>query len=200
MKLTTTKWLELAASKDKTRFNLCESYRDKTRLVATDGHRMHIINGLPEVPAHFPSGLDAKFPDYKMVIPKDAPIATIELTLPDLEALCGRLAVMAKLVEQETGKKLVGIDASIDTSKDGKHYFCLKYSGENIDCSVRAEVAISGDPSKIDFGVHAPYLLDALRMGGVTSEIVTVEFRSDLAPIVLKSGQLLAVVMPCKLK
>jgi DNA polymerase III sliding clamp (beta) subunit (PCNA family) len=66
-------YLELATSKDETRSNLCAIWRDKTELVATDGHRLHLQYNLPAIEKpHFINGLDAQFPDWQHVMPKGA--------------------------------------------------------------------------------------------------------------------------------
>lgn len=67
-------WCAIAKLKDDTRYNLQYVYRDLTSMVATDGHRMHLVTGLPEVKAHFigADDPDMQFPDYLQVLPKSA--------------------------------------------------------------------------------------------------------------------------------
>lgn len=91
--MDTMKFVELA--KDDAsfgRYNLSAIYREKDRLVATDGHRLHYVEGLPIVEkGHFLDGRDAQFPNYETAfIQKPQTVGKIKLTkkaIRDLTAL-----------------------------------------------------------------------------------------------------------------
>ena len=74
-------WVRLACSKDISRYNLVEVYRDKNTLVATDGYRMHLSNSLPDMAPHYLSGLDAEFPDYTQIMPKGPSVFLAEFEI-----------------------------------------------------------------------------------------------------------------------
>jgi hypothetical protein len=68
--MDTIKYLELAVSKDVSRYNMEAIYRDINCMVATDGHRLHLVGGLATIDKpHFLNGLDAEFPNYNAVLP-----------------------------------------------------------------------------------------------------------------------------------
>jgi hypothetical protein len=87
------KYVELAKDDSSYgRANLSAVYREKDRLVATDGHRLHYVGGLPSVEkGHFLDGRDAEFPNYETVFIKEpVSVGTIEITkkaIRDLTAL-----------------------------------------------------------------------------------------------------------------
>ena len=89
-------YVSLAKSTDKTRYMLNSVYRDATALVATDGYRLHWIDGLPEQKPAYIDGLDAQFPDYAQVLPKGTPSATVGLLLDRSEK---RLTGLLKLAQ-----------------------------------------------------------------------------------------------------
>jgi len=73
--MDTMKYLELAVSKDPSRYNLCAIYRDTDCMVATDGYRLHMVTNLAPIDKpHFVNGTDGEFPDYTVVIPKEIQI------------------------------------------------------------------------------------------------------------------------------
>ena len=67
------KYVALALSQDVGRGALEHMYRDHTRLVGSDGHRLHMIEYLPRIDKpHFLShGYDGEYPNYEVAIPKD---------------------------------------------------------------------------------------------------------------------------------
>ena len=42
-------YVEIAKSRDEGRYNMTGIYRDTERLVATDGHRLHMVDGMPKI-------------------------------------------------------------------------------------------------------------------------------------------------------
>lgn len=74
-KFNDQKYIELALSKDIGRGALEYAYRDKDRLIGCDGHRLHMICGLPVVkdPYLVTSGsYDGLYPQYELALPDNA--------------------------------------------------------------------------------------------------------------------------------
>jgi hypothetical protein len=75
-------WVNLATYKKSDRPMIARPLRDTTSLVATNGHRLHILNGLSEVEKpHIIGDVlgDYIFPEYKKAIPD-----------PDTQKIIGR--------------------------------------------------------------------------------------------------------------
>jgi hypothetical protein len=168
--LTNIEWVSLAKSDDKYRLNLCEVYRDKHHLVATDGFRLHCSNGLPEVSPHFPSGLDAEFPNWQAVIPKEEfLIETLDIvattkflrTLKATVTFCKsiKLRPIARVEFQSVYHKP-------QNSTDFYATFSLQTSWQVEIDNFRLRVKIANETCKIfdNFGINLAYLNDALSM------------------------------------
>jgi len=98
-------YIKLATSKDKTRFNFNQVYRDLNKIVATDGHRMHWINGQEEIAKGFYlDGQDhGPFPDYSQVFPKADPASLLSVVLTT--DFVKKAKAMLKLIQCYTGKE-----------------------------------------------------------------------------------------------
>lgn len=208
--LTNIEWVSLAKSTDKYRLNLCEVYRDKHHLVATDGFRLHCSNGLPEVSPHFPSGLDAQFPNWQAVVPKDDRlIETLNLiaTSEFLRALKATVAFCKSIKLRPIARVEF---QSVYYAKDNTTDF---YAALTVDCKGRSELDILRLRVKIannvcerfePFGINLAYLHDALSMPTVrklslynwtddTKKVATIMAHDEE-----KSRQ--AIIMPVLLK
>ena len=65
-------YVSVAVSTDEGRYNMTAAYREKDRLVGTDGHRLHMVSGLAmQSEGSFVDGRDASFPNYEAVFPKN---------------------------------------------------------------------------------------------------------------------------------
>lgn len=65
-------FVNIAVSQDEGRHNMRAAYREKDRLVATDGHRLHMVSGLAmQEKGSFVDGRDCEFPNYELVFPKN---------------------------------------------------------------------------------------------------------------------------------
>lgn len=194
--MDTQAFIKLAVSKDDTRPNLCEVYRDKAEIVATDGHRLHWSNGLPEVQPHFLSGLNAEYPDWRQVVLHSAPDAACQLW--------GRSLDYAKLKAFHTlvkafDKKCQAVRAensaaglNLSAAKDGMKAEILLPSTEK-----------EGTPFIFTVGFNLGYLLDALKPLDKSSTMATINFRDNLKPIQLDyTGEFEhchAILMPMRL-
>lgn len=109
MTMEPMKFVELAKDHDSFgRKELTGIYREQDRLVATDGHRLHYVGGLPVVEkGHFLDGRDNEFPNYEVVFLKNpVTVGTIKLskkTIRDLTAL-------SKVVREKNCATKVTID------------------------------------------------------------------------------------------
>lgn len=149
------KFVELAVSKDQTRYNLCGMYRDKKHLVGTDGHRIHFANGLPEIETgHYLNGIDAQFPDWNQVLPKVEPVSVFILKLDKdvINFLSG-----VKVMDKDTKAQRI----SLELADGGLLRF--HYSGQLGVMSAfysHTVFEVSGPTFEVGFNVH--YLLDVL--------------------------------------
>lgn len=82
-------YVNRAVSTDEGRYNMTGAYRERDRLIATDGHRLHMVSGLVnQDKGGFVDGRDASFPNYETVLPqKVSQIATIKLTKKQVQYL-----------------------------------------------------------------------------------------------------------------
>lgn len=196
--MDTLKYIELAKSKDQTRYNLTSVYRDKNHLVATDGHRLHMSNGLPDAKPHFLNGLDAEFPDYTQILPKTKEAGKVEYVHIGSygKAILRTLKAISKLVEtygrphitrwifendkpvriafQNSDQKELVIEHTIEA---------MKYQGK-----------------QFTIGVNLSYMIDALSY--IIDTSCEIKIWSESSPIRIDSlgdGKLTAIVMPCRL-
>lgn len=194
--MDTLKYIELAKSKDETRFNLCAVYRDKNHLVATDGHRLHMSNGLPDATPGYLNGLDAQFPDYAQILPKTKEAGEVEYVHigSDGKAILQTLKAIASLVKLEDR-------AEIKTKwvfEDQKPVR-VAYNGTytKLDYEIEA-MKYQGKPFTL--GVNLSYMIDALSY--IIDTSCEIKIWSELSPIRIDSlgdGKLTAIVMPCRL-
>lgn len=92
-------YVSRAVSKDETRFNMQSAYRDGQRLIATDGHRLHLVEGLEGNQQGFIDGTDSEPPPYDSVIPKKATtIARLAITDKQIR----QLGLLVKTIKERT--------------------------------------------------------------------------------------------------
>ena len=80
-------WVALAMAKNDVRYYLNFVYSDGKRLVATDGHRLHVLKTNQYPPGYYDQQLVkihgpeyAKYPDIDRVIPKDGKVHQVNLS------------------------------------------------------------------------------------------------------------------------
>lgn len=195
-----TTYCQIAVSKDRSRPNLCGVYRDKTALYGTDGHRLHFCDNLPATTPHFPSGLDAQFPDCGAVMPKGEAIstATIRVTKEVLAALKSLMKVHGKIKNKRV---LLTLDGARVTFA-GEHKSPFDDFSSSFSVSLPLIADVPGTPFSIS--VNLDYLIDALAIPkGQDATVATIEFRGDLSPLVvlpyfdgIEHGTIGAVIMP----
>lgn len=195
------KYVEIAKSKDPTRFNLCEVYRDKTEIVATNGHRMHWSNHLPEVEPHYLSGLDAEFPSWRTVLPTENLSATAEIGL--LAGEKGKFKALLGCLKNGTkhNRVFVKFIPVVDSSPARCEIKTTQLDG--MECSM--EFYTMGCSREFSFCVNAQYFFDALSPLVLSKDCtasLSLKFYGDLNPILIdyngKLDSLHALIMPMK--
>jgi DNA polymerase III sliding clamp (beta) subunit (PCNA family) len=184
--METLDYVSLAVSKDAGRINLTGVYRDKTRLVGTDGHRLHLVDGLPEVEKpHYVDGRDLEFPNYETAFLSDAQMLcefpVVKEDIKRIKALIGlypkgeypiaKLAVRAgRLFLESTGNQ-PGLLFSLSFSVDQKAVeefeigINLKYLVDALIPSNIGLMQLSGKPERGIELRHPMYRSMALIMG-----------------------------------
>lgn len=87
--VSSIEYVNRAVSQDEGRYNMTAAYREKDRLIATDGHRLHMVSGLVnQEKGGFVDGRDAQFPCYETVLPKKAEaIGTVTFSKKEIAQL-----------------------------------------------------------------------------------------------------------------
>jgi len=195
------KYVEIARSTNKNCSNLLEVYRDKTEIVATDNHRLHWSNHLPEIEPHYLSGLNAEFPDWRRVLPRVDLIATAEIGL--LAGVKGKLDGLLKCLKvgdnhNRVFVRFIPVEGDLParceiktTQLDGMEVFLEFYI---ITCT-----------QQFDFNVNAKYFIEALApliQSRDSSAAAEIKFYGSHFPILIdyqgKLDNLHAVVMPLR--
>lgn len=178
------KYLELAVSKDDTRYNMTSIYRDTDCMVATDGFRLHLVGGLSKIDKpHLLNGSDAQFPDYTQVVPQSTQLlAEIRLDKKQLKRLREYVAF--------TGKQVVS-----RFSIDDKGLFLSTCEG-NITASILLEAREYHHSLSVT-GLKAAQLCDAI----IPDTLMHVHTGTkEHSPLVIESMiyNTKAIIMPCR--
>lgn len=185
-------YLELATSKDETRYNLCAVWRDKTELVATDGHRLHLQRGLPEMTPHYINGLDAIFPDWRQVYPKTDTVSEAIIRVDS--AIVKKLKAFNNMLKSLTDK-----DCKIDITFD-ENCMSIKTCGDIVThwgSICKSEIRKG---KSFTISLNGNYFFDALSLAPKHGEFYTIEYRSELSPVIIKRSLANeeALIMPMK--
>lgn len=199
--METLTYVTLATSKDKTRYNLTKAYRDSDKLIATDGHRMHWIEGLPHTAgAYLDGSTDCEFPDYSQVMPKGSPKHAFTM-FPHANTH-KVLGALLKLVECHDKRKTVELRSS------GATMMLAIPNPDDIIGSVKLSGVLEENApcGGIVLGVNLAYLIDAISpalKAKSSTAFFTLEFRSEFELIKVRchvAGQdYHAIVMPVRL-
>ena len=187
-------YVELAKSKDKTRFNLCDVYRAKDRFIATDGHRMHWFISTPIAEPFFISGEKGlEFPDYSAVLPSAEPLVSIEVHSLDL--ISKHLKALLALAKASDKMPCVTL-----TFKDNKLTFTHTNRAGVLGVVEHQTIEQAGS---FECSYRLDYLLDALALGlEKRGSVPTIEFRGESAALIVcyNNHDVCGLVMPCRLK
>lgn len=193
----TMQFLERALSKDETKAYMTCVYRDKNHLVATDGHRLHVCNGLPDATPGYLDGRVESFPCWQQVVPASSVPA---FGLKDLKEFCRLVDKLVGLAKLASSDAPIFIDVSEPTvtlrvdekGSDGSHYSAA------IDIT-RYCYDIRGPRS---VKLNGSYLFDAVKgLSQIGFYKCDVEITKDTAPVVIGVGEhAKAVIMPLRYK
>ena len=184
-------FVKLAVSKDKSRYNLTDVYRAPQAVVATDGHRLHYSNGLPESTPHYISGdNDRDFPidAVDKVLTIANPLAYGSMSGPYLVSTVKTLGYLVKAMGKVNHSVTLKMAADcITISYDSQADLPLNWSIKT-GCGANGEATIKLNPA---------YLLDALKMAQVNGvQIITLTLGPSM--LLLQGGDNKAVVMAMK--
>ena len=170
-----------AASRDGSRFNLNGVLVEKARIVATDGHRLHMID----------AGED--------VLPSEVPSKPVILARTDLVDLQRSIKngdrVTMKPDPEVRGSELVRVLVA-----DGKHSDVAVIDGEY---PKYRDVLKSTDGKPVaTITINAHYLKDAcmavIKAGGHRGSAMKLEVFDELSPIRITAGPVTCVLMPMR--
>ena len=130
---TAEQWVLKAVPKKDSRYYLLNRYRysDGCTLVATDGHRIHLVRNMDYSTGYYDKSMnavdcDARYPDFERVIPKDAsePMRLGDITLEPIitETKKGKF-----LKTSFKGKPVVATTKPLDLYKIGEVHVQAKY-------------------------------------------------------------------------
>jgi DNA polymerase III sliding clamp (beta) subunit (PCNA family) len=189
-------FVKLAVSKDKSRYNLTDVFRAPQALVATDSHRLHYSNGLPESTPHYISGdNDRDFPididAVSTVLTIANPLVTVQANASQVVALTKTLTFLVKAM----GKTRRAVNLKIAEN-------CLTIS---YDAGSEAEIGMQWSSSiKVEangegqVNLNPVYLLDALKMASVNNSNDPLKITLGEGVILLERSELKAVLMGMK--
>lgn len=183
--IDTMKYLELAVSKDATRYNMTSIYRDHDCMVATDGYRLHRVSGLPRIDKpHLLDGSDHQFPNYDYIMPKESqPLIRIKWDKAQLKQLKAYVAF--------TGKGTVSRLQYVDNQ------LVIQCDCNDFGAAIRFPVERHYN-NFADVGIKAAQWVDAI----IPETIMTLSRGiKGHEPMLLEAPHLntLALLMPCKL-
>jgi hypothetical protein len=176
-------------------------YIDGYRIVSTDGHRLHLVDGLPNAGKGYVDGRDCQFPDFEQVLPKREKL----LTVATIQLTKGHVDHLKRLGKTFKNKHC---ECVIETNQaDG----CLVITGEYTErceslngCfSVRIPAECER-PFRV--GLNLSYFVDALISDGIIIPPFTLETQEPSAEattsaLVIRydtSPSYVAIVMPIR--
>ena len=183
-------YIKLAVSKDKSRESLMYIYRDKDRLIATDGHRMHWKDSTLIDTPHYIDGYDGTFPEYLQVIPTKAPSYKVHLSL-DRDQL-NQLKKIRDLI------KLTDKNCSVvflfETSK-----ISLIINQSGLRLYFDFTVTSITESVKLKLGFNLNYFIDAVEIPSKANKPLELELRGEFDPMLINSDIGTALVSPCRI-
>lgn len=131
-----------------------ELYRDKNALVATDGHRLHYIDGLPDATPGYLSGREGTYPNWQLVIPQDPPL--FSFTLGDLKSFAAKLKIFKAAIAANKRNKCVQLSVHHDL-------LVLRYCVDGTEIKIIHELdMVQGCSKEMVMGIDGEYLLEAI--------------------------------------
>lgn len=157
-----SKFIDIAVSKDESRYNLQAPYRTRSWIVATDGHRLHAITGLPEISdadSHWTTGQDlGQYPTVSMFL-DHVPPGLVQICLN--KTTISRLKMFQGLLKAH---KTNDVCCDLECTEAG--VLTLKYGQKTADLSTSVTLTIDcdrlSDFPDFHLWINGQYLLDAL--------------------------------------
>lgn len=188
-------YVSTAVSTDEGRYNMTAAYRERDRLIATDGHRLHMVSGLAmQSEGSFVDGRSGQFPNYEAVIPKKPfDIATVTFNKKQIAQLN---KVVKLFTDRNCGTRLtfsgntLTIGAVADKSESqGAWSIVLTFDCEGVD-SLKA--------TQWSVGLNLRYFVEAL----IPNVPMTLSSEDTRGPQLLKAtlhgSEYMAIIMPLR--
>lgn len=184
-------FINLAVSKDTNRMSIGAAYRDLTSLVATDGYRVHWIDGQPPIEkGYYLDGRDFDFPKWKQVIPNKSPEAVGEYYLSKNEIKTLKALIkLYKSVRKEPGVLI--------ELKNGKLF--ISYTYKELSASFNFNTLRCTKP--FDVYLNGEHVLDAIELAlkKCISCPITIEFYGKGMIVIFKTCIGNAGIMPMRM-
>jgi DNA polymerase III sliding clamp (beta) subunit (PCNA family) len=192
-------FVKLACSNDETRGNLTHVFRDTNCFVATDGHRIHYVNGQPQIEkGFFVDGYDGTFCDWQQAIPSESPSYECSLYFNDslIKKLKGLLAYMKAF--NGNGKFT---QHCVSISISGKVMTLTTNGITNGQASIDLFMGDTEGIGKFEtLGIDLRYLIDAIAPSNdKLGAGVTFKFHGTHRPIIIENLLGKAVIMPMRI-
>lgn len=195
-------------SKDETRLQLCCVSVEKTRVLATDGHRAIILPILPaddsQVGLYLEGALTSeplKFPDVDYVTPKERPRIALDLSVKHVARLRSLLFLMdrrtnliIRFTPDEDSKGVASLHMARETAKQS--------AGESVTVT---EMPL---PRVHEVALNPRYLIEAIDAvyGAIETDVSLYQdgpqskdsYSTSPGPIVIEGPMGKALVMPCR--
>ncbi len=191
-------FVKLAVSKDCGRYNMTDIYRDTHELVATDGHRLHLVEGLPESKPGFLSGMDVEFPDWRQVVPADKDI-TADITFHLDSVTTKQLKAMLQFVKSWANRSPI-----VSLSMDDERRFV--FMAQNKHARITTAIECLEVERKLGdvVGIDLAYLfaaLEPMHKESPSANRIRARFTTNMGPMRFDAiGLGTAIIMPCKLE
>jgi DNA polymerase III sliding clamp (beta) subunit (PCNA family) len=184
------------------RMNLEVPYMDGYRIVSTDGHRLHLVDGLPNAGKGYIDGRDCQFPDYEQVLPKREKLRTVAT----VELNKGQVDHLKRLVKTFKNKHC---DCVIEAKQaEGCLVITGKYTSGCESLNGSFSVRIPAECQRpFRAGLNLSYFVDALISDGIIIPPFTLETQEPSAEattsaLVIRydtSPSYVAIVMPLRI-
>jgi len=183
-------YIKLAVSKDASKEPLMHIYRDKDKLMAMDGNRMHWKNSVLIDTPHYIDGYDGTFPDCSRIMPTEAPSYKVKFSL-DRDQL-NQLKKIRDLIKLTD--KYCSVMFGFETSKISlivdrpELRLCFDFTVTSITESV-----------KLKLGFNLNYFIDAVEIPSKANKLLELELRGEFDPMIINSDIGTALVSPCRI-
>ena len=204
----------LAISKDPLKPNITSVYRDTTRMVGTDGSRLHMVE-VAELPRGFfldNNKENFSFPEYSRVVPASDPLAQISIKISSkkqVKEIITLIQLVNRLAQKITGQKVPAV--FLEASKEKELKIQFDGASTKLDVFLTPYFAI---PDELDLtgvfrvALDASFLVDALKIGLVDEEqdsrFITFQYHGETKPFVIKSkvneNNTTAILMPLRVR